>query len=65
MLKENFAAFPNVEGRLCKILQQCQLTYRVSLKKGNFSDFCLISVLEVEFYFFTCDLESEFGARFI
>ena len=43
----------------------CIVLYRVSLKKGNFSDFRLISVLEVEFYFFTCDLESEFGAPFI
>ena len=31
----------------------------MSLKKGNFSNFRLISVLEVEFYLFTCDLESE------
>ena len=34
-------------------------------KKRYFSDFRLISVLEVRFYFFTCVLESEFGARFI
>ena len=34
-------------------------------KKRYFLDFCLISVLEVGFYFFTCDLESEFRARFI
>ena len=40
-------------------------SYRVSLKKGNIADFCLISVLEVGFYFFTCVLESEFWARFI
>ena len=42
-----------------------QTIYRVSLKKGNFSDFCLVFVLEVGFYFFTCVLESEFRARFI
>ena len=41
------------------------MIYRVSLKKGNFSDFRLISVLEVGFYFFTCALELEFRARFI
>ena len=35
-------------------------TYRVSLKKGTFVIFCLISVLEVGFYFFTCVSESEF-----
>ena len=34
-------------------------------KKRYFSDFRLISVLEVGFCFFTCVLESEFGARFI
>ena len=34
--------------------------YRVSLKKGTFLIFCVISVLEVGFYFFTCVLESEF-----
>ena len=28
-------------------------------KKRYFSDFCLVSVLEDGFYFFTCDLESE------
>ena len=39
--------------------------YRVSLKKGTFLIFCLISVLEVGFYFFTCVSESEFQARFI
>ena len=39
--------------------------YRVSLKKGTFLIFCLISVLEVGFYFFTCVSESEFWARFI
>ena len=39
--------------------------YRVSLKKGTFVIFCLISVLEVGFYFFTCVSESEFWARFI
>ena len=34
----------------------------MSLKKGNIfeGDFCLISVLEVGLYFFTCVLESEF-----
>ena len=36
------------------------ITYRVSLKKGTFVIFCLISVLEVGFYFFTCVSESEF-----
>ena len=39
--------------------------YRVSLKKGTLAIFCLISVLEVGFYFFTCVSESEFWARFI
>ena len=39
--------------------------YRVSLKKGTFVIFCLISVLEVGFYFFTCVSESEFRTRFI
>ena len=34
--------------------------YRVSLKKGTFLIFCVVSVLEVGFYFFTCVLESEF-----
>ena len=34
--------------------------YRVSLKKGTFLIFCLISVLEVGFYFSTCVSESEF-----
>ena len=34
--------------------------YRVSLKKGTFVIFCLFSVLEVVFYFFTCVSESEF-----
>ena len=34
-------------------------------KKRYFSDFCLISVLEVRFYFLTCDMESESWARFI
>ena len=34
--------------------------YRVSLKKATFVIFCLISVLEVGFYFFTCVSESEF-----
>ena len=34
--------------------------YRVSLKKGTLVIFCLISVLEVGFYFFTCVSESEF-----
>ena len=34
--------------------------YRVSLKKGTFLIFCLISVLDVGFYFFTCVSESEF-----
>ena len=33
-------------------------------KKRYFFNFYLISVLEVRFYFFTCVLESEFGARF-
>ena len=37
--------------------------YRVSLKKRYFFDFCLISVLEVRFYFFTCVIESDFRAR--
>ena len=35
-------------------------SYRVSLKKGTLVIFCLISVLEVGFYFFTCVSESEF-----
>ena len=39
--------------------------YRVSLKKGTFVIFPLISVLEVGFYFFTCVSESEFRAHFI
>ena len=30
-----------------------------------FLGFCLISLLEVRFYFFTCVSESEFRARFI
>ena len=34
-------------------------------KNSYFSDFRLIAVLEVRFYFFTCDLESEFWACFI
>ena len=34
-------------------------TYRVFLNKRYFSNFHLISVLEVEFCFFTCVLESE------
>ena len=34
-------------------------------KKRYFSDFRLISVLQVRLYFFTCVLESEFWARFI
>ena len=41
------------------------LSYRVSLKKRYFLGFCLISLLEVRFYFFTCVSESEFRARFI
>ena len=42
-----------------------RVRYRVSLKKGTFVIFCLISVLEVGFYFFTCVSESEFQTRFI
>ena len=34
-------------------------------KKRYFLGFCLISLLEVRFYFFTCVSESEFRARFI
>ena len=34
-------------------------------KKGTLVIFCLTSVLEVGFYFFTCVSESEFRARFI
>ena len=34
--------------------------YRVSLKKGTLVIFCLISILEVGFYFLTCVSESEF-----
>ena len=34
--------------------------YRVSLKIGTLVILCLISVLGVGFYFFTCILESEF-----
>ena len=34
--------------------------YRVSLRKGTLVFFCLISVLKVGFYFFTCVSESEF-----
>ena len=52
------------------------INYRVSLKKGTFLvhsvskkryflGFCLILLLEVRFYFFTCVSESEFRARFI
>ena len=29
-------------------------------KKIVHSDFCLLCVLKVQFYFFTCDMESEF-----
>ena len=43
-----------------KDLNLCICLYRVSLKKGTFLIFCLISVLEVGFYFFTCVSESEF-----
>ena len=39
--------------------------YRVSIQKGTFLIFCLISVLEVGFYFLTCVSESEFWACFI
>ena len=49
-------------------LEDClQMTIKVQgvSKKRYFFDFYLISVLEVRFYFFTCVLESEFGARFI
>ena len=34
-------------------------------KKRYFLGFCLISLLEVRFYFFTCVSESEFRAHFI
>ena len=34
-------------------------------KKRYFSDFCLISVLEVRFCFFTCDMEPESCGGFI
>ena len=58
-----------IYGRLTRSLFQRVLAlrchYRVSLKKGTFVIFCLISVLEVGFYFFTCVSESEFWARFI
>ena len=34
-------------------------------KKIVHSDFCLMCALKVQFHFFICDLESEFGACFI
>ena len=57
-----------VKARLCagcSLLLSSTRNYRVSLKKGTFLIFCLISVLEVGFCFFTCVSESEFQARFI
>ena len=45
-------------------VMQCNVLQGVS-KKRNFSDFRLVYVLDVGFYFFTCDLESESWAHFI
>ena len=46
-----------------------QLQIQGVSEKRYFCDFCLVSVLELpveaRFYFFTCDLESEYQARFI
>ena len=55
---ENNIAVVGVTKALLIGIIHCK--YRVSLKKGTFLIFCLISVLEVGFYFFTCVLESEF-----
>ena len=60
---EEILVLPKYKGISWEILVLPK--YRVSLKKGTFLIFCLISVLEVGFYFFTCVSESEFRSRFI
>ena len=55
--------FSEVEIQDLKVsleLKLLYILYRVSLKKGTFLIFCLISVLEVGFYLFICVSESEF-----